>query len=107
MQEQLNQLLEAIRQDYARWMGNMSGSRQDMIDEFNTSLVIKEGQKYIKIIKDGRSVWGFVVKEDGGKFRKGDILKAAGWNTPATNQARGNIIDGGYSVQWTGPLYLR
>jgi hypothetical protein len=52
-------------------------------------------------------VWGFIVKEDGGKFRKGDILKAAGWNAPATNSARGNIIDGGYSIQWTGPMYLR
>ena len=66
---------------------------------------VTEGKKYIKVIQ-GTSVWGFIVKEDGGKFRKGDILKAAGWNAPAMNQARGNIIDGGYTIQWTGPLYL-
>ena len=67
---------------------------------------VKEGKKYIKIIRD-RSVWGFIVKENFKHFRKGDILKAAGYNAPALNQARGNILDGGYTIQWTGPLYLK
>ena len=65
----------------------------------------KEGKKYIKIIRD-RGVWGFVVKEDGPKFKKGDILKAAGYNAPATNAARGNIFEE-FSVAWTGPHYLK
>jgi len=51
-------------------------------------------------------VWGFVVKEDGPKFNKGDILMAAGWSAPATNKARGNIFDDQIEVQWTGPSYL-
>jgi hypothetical protein len=34
------------------------------------------------------------------------LLKAAGYNAPARNRARGNIVEGGYTVQWTGPLYL-
>ena len=37
--------------------------------------------------------------------KRGDILKAASWNAPATNKARGNIFEE-YTVQWTGPLYL-
>ena len=48
----------------------------------------------------------FIVREDSGKFKKGDILKAAGFNSPATNAARGNIFESGYMIQWTGPLYL-
>ena len=106
MLTQLDQLLDAIKADYGRWSTNLTSPRQEMIDEFNARIRYTEGKKYIKIIQ-GTSVWGFIVKEDGGKFRKGDILKAAGWNAPAMNSARGNILDGGYTVQWTGPLYLR
>ena len=39
-------------------------------------------------------------------FKKGDILKAASWSAPAKNRARGNILEGNYPIQWTGPLYL-
>ena len=40
-------------------------------------------------------------------FKKGDILKAAGYNAPALNSARGNVLTGNYAIQWTGPLYLK
>ena len=40
------------------------------------------------------------------KFKKGDLLKPAGYDKPARNAARGNILDGGFGIQWTGPLYL-
>ena len=106
MQLFINQLVTDIKADYARWSKNMTSYRQEMIGEFNARVRVTEGKKYYKVIQ-GTSVWGFIVKEDSGKFRKGDILKAAGWNAPATNSARGNIIDGGYSIQWTGPMYLR
>jgi hypothetical protein len=67
---------------------------------------VKEGKKYIKIIREN-GVWGFISKTDFKHFKKGDILKAAGWQAPALNQARGNIFDTDYSVAWTGPHYLR
>ncbi len=54
----------------------------------------------------GGTCWGFVVKNDNTKFKKGDILKPAGWNKPATISARGNVLDGMYQIKWTGPMYL-
>lgn len=78
---------------------------QQQINEFDEKLVINNrGSKYVKLISD-RSVWGFVVKKDSDKFKRGDILMAASWAAPATNKARGNIFEE-YSVAWTGPMYL-
>ena len=111
-------LIEAIKTDYLDWTersafarakrdgsdGELNDINKRMIAEFNNEISVDEGRKYIKIIKGG-SVWGFVVKEDGGKFKRGDILKAASWASPATNHARGNVFDG-YRIQWTGPYYM-
>ena len=115
MQHEIRKLIQDIVKDYANWQGlcaarnadSCSKVQKDMFDRFKSRITFKEGKKYIKIFTEGGSVWRFVVNTDkDNKFRKGDILKAAGWNAPARNQARGNIIDGGYSIQWTGPLYL-
>ena len=103
-------LVNAIKTDYRSWMlrgDEYTDVQQRMVDDFESGLGYTEGKKYIKITKENNSsVWGFVVKEDGPKFRKGDILKAASWNAPATNAPRGNVFDG-YQIQWTGPLYLK
>ena len=58
--------------------------------------------------KNGGQVWGFVVAVDTDKkFKKGDLLKAAGFNAPARNAARGNVLEGGFRICWTGPEYLK
>ena len=63
--------------------------------------------KYIKIVQD-TGVFCFIAKEDFKHFKKGDILKAAaGYNKPALNSPRGNILSGNYPIQWTGLLYLK
>lgn len=114
MQEQLNGLIQAIKDDYFKWTSRngtkeLTEVNKNMIAEFNSKITLKEGQKYIKVIS-GSSVWGFIAKSDFNKgskcFSKGDILKAAGWQAPALNAARGNIFDDDYTIQWTGPLYL-
>ena len=114
MQEQLNGLIQAIKDDYFKWTSRngtkeLTEVNKNMIAEFNSKITLKEGQKYIKVIS-GSSVWGFIAKSDFNKgskcFNKGDILKAAGWQAPALNAARGNIFDADYTIQWTGPLYL-
>lgn len=101
-------LLEAIRTDYRDFAlgrkDELDSINLEMTEEFEESLYVKRGSKYTKIIKGG-SVWGFIVNADNGRFRAGDILKAASWAAPAINAARGNIFDG-YKIYWTGPHYL-
>jgi len=112
-------LVEAIKTDYREYTdrgaiarikrggdGEYSDINKQMIEEFENGFEISEGKKYIKVISN-RSVWGFIVKNDDGKFKRGDILKAASWAAPAKNAARGNVFDGGYSICWTGPHYLK
>jgi hypothetical protein len=113
---EMKNLIKAIGDDFEEYMDKVSEDNpeyaRDHIVEFREGLEVEEGdgrRKYIKIIKNSgrsRSVWGFIAKKDGKGFRAGDILKAASWNAPAMNKARGNILDGGYDIQWTGPRYL-
>ena len=96
-------MIAAANEDYMNFPVN-----DDMKAEFVEDWVVKAGSKYIKIsVRNGGSAWGFVVNTDNDKkFKKGDLLKPAGWAAPARNKARGNILDGGYTIRWTGPLYL-
>ena len=108
MEIALDNLIDRIVEDYARFTKDFDHAR---LDRFHAGLTVSEGKKYIKIVKgdttdDQTSVWGFVVKEDTPKFKRGDLLKPASWKAPATNKARGNILGDDYVVQWTGPLYL-
>ena len=112
MLDKIEELLTAIKADYLKWTSRngtkeLTEINKEMIEDFNDSLSYDVGSKYVKVIMGG-SVWGFVVKgESDKKFKKGDILKAASWATPARNAARGNILEGGYAISWTGPNYLR
>lgn len=113
MEQQIEALLAHIKNDYRQWwVRSYKGEElpehtQKMIREFNESIQVNYGKKYIKIVKDG-SVWGFIVNVNNDKnFKYGDILKAASYNVPARNKARGNIMENDFSwVRWTGPAYL-
>ena len=104
----LSKMKAAMIEDYNRADFSTAKMRQDFVDGFEVTY----GSKYIKIVKSDhyghQSVQAFVVGVDNDKkFKKGDILKPAGWAAPARNAARGNILDGGYPINWTGPLYLK
>ena len=101
MQQQVQQLINAICADYA-----CGGWPAHMVDNFNSNIRAEVKKKYIKIITQG-SVWGFVQVQADQQFAAGDILKPAGYNMPARNVARGNIITGGYDACWTGPRNLK
>ena len=107
MAEALSYMETAMIEDYDHFMDKDNEIHNKMRLEFATGIEVSYGSKYIKIVtgKHGgnRSVWGFIVNTDKDKkFKKGDLLKAAGWAAPARNFARGNVLEGGYEVRWTG-----
>ena len=84
----------------------LTGYSLEQTSLWDSKTKVMPGKKYIKIVQD-TGVFCFIVREDSGKFKKGDILKAAGYRAPARNSARGNVLTGNYNIQWTGPLYLK
>mgnify|MGYP006171228023 FL=1 len=115
MNNEMTTLIENIKADYLNWTtrcadankgwNTMTENNKKKVAEFDEGISYKTGSKYIKITKERGGVWGFVVNTDNDKkFKRGVILKAAGYAAPARNFARGNIIDGGYTVCWTGAM---
>ena len=110
LDEGIKNLMAGAKQDYFRWSTSggkeLSGYSKEQVDNWDNKTKIKEGKKYIKIVQD-TGVFCFIVKEDFKHFKKGDVLKAAGYNAPALNSPRGNVLKGQYPIQWPGPLYLK
>ena len=116
MREEIEKVLEAMREDYKRWSWSSSSYKpnahsdktimNEMIEDYCNGLEVSEGSRYWKITsgrRNNRSVSGFIVKAGDKKFREGDLLKPAGWAAPARNFARGNVLEGDLSgVRWTG-----
>ena len=104
----IKNMMAGAKEDYFKWSSGgdgISNYAQEQLDAWDKSIIIKEGKKYIKVIRDN-GVFCFICKTDFKHFKKGDVLKAAGYNAPALNQPRGNVLTGNYAIRWTGPLYL-
>ena len=113
LEEGIENIIETSKMDYAKWTskGREEGSSyfDKTLAEFEDKCEVREGQNYIKVIRDN-SVHCFVIKKLTAKteakgFKVGDILKPAGWQAPALNKARGNVFEV-FLMNWTGPLYL-
>ncbi len=108
LKDGISNMMAGAKEDYFRWSSGgdgISNYAQEQLDAWDKSITIKEGKKYIKVIRDN-GVFCFICKTDFKHFKKGDVLKAAGYNAPALNQPRGNVLTGNYAIRWTGPLYL-
>ena len=103
-------MMAGAKNDYIKWSTTggkeLTGYCKEQVDNWDSKTKVTQGKKYIKVVQD-TGVFCFVCKTDFKHFKKGDILKAAGYNAPALNSARGNVLAGNYPIQWTGPLYLK
>ena len=121
MRNEIEKVLEAMREDYKKWtmmtrkvhqnvddFNRAIDIREEMTENYCNGLEVTEGSRYWKITGTSgsgtsRSVKGFIAKAGDKKFLEGDMLKAAGWASPARNFARGNVLEGDlHGVRWTG-----
>ena len=120
----LGELEQRIFESYGLFMKPRDGEvEHSMFTEFKQNFGYDtSGRKYLRLVNgafgSSASVWGFIAKSDfevDSKrktgpakvvFKEGDLLKSAGWSTPALIAPRGNIFMEDYKVQWTGPNYL-
>ena len=89
----LNEYLDHLRADYAKNGYN------------NKQFYFEVGRKYIHVIMQDnqRSSHSWVVMKPDNKFKFGDILKSASWNSPARNFSRGNVLEGNFKhIRWCG-----
>jgi len=101
-------LNEDIKRDIDKFIDKLNKQFPDQ--EYTIS---SGGGKYARITHKNRkggqeSAWGFIALVDNPSkgFQKGDLLKAAGYNTPAKT-ARGNILNGTAKYDKYSPKYLR
>ena len=110
LDEGIKNLMAGAKNDYIRCSTSngkkeLTGYSLEQVKKWDSLIKVSQGKKYIKVVREN-GVFAFIVKEDFKHFKKGDILKAAGYNAPALNQPRGNVLTGNYMIQWTGPLYM-
>ena len=111
LEEGISNMMSGAKADYERmstsnFKKELTGYAKEQYENWDKKTRVMPGKKYIKIVQEN-GVFCFIAKEDFKHFKKGDILKAAGYNKPALNSPRGNILSGNYPIQWTGPLYLK
>ena len=80
LNEGISNMMAGAKEDYKSFHTSMgkkeivAGSYGDtQLKEYDSKTRVDIGRKFIKVVQE-RSVFAFIVKEDGDKFKKGDIL---------------------------------
>ena len=104
--EGVDAMKRAMIADYGDWTDKGCEIALRMWDEYADGFTVEYNKKYVRISVNN-SVSAFIVAVDNDKkFKKGDILKPAGWKAPAKH-VRGTIFSSETNwFSWTGPRYL-
>ena len=74
----ITNMMEGAKNDYIRMstLGGkeLEGYSKEQVEKWDSNTRVSFGKKFIKIVHD-TGVFAFVMKEDSGRFKKGDILK--------------------------------
>lgn len=108
MDELIQKFLDDLYDSYASWNSNTKSPEYEAQrnERYKNGLEAVTGKKYIKIVSNGGAFAFIVNTDEDDKFRRGDVLKPAGWNTPARNSPRGNLFDG-YKASHRGVKSLK
>lgn len=101
--EDLTNKLKASISDYVMEL-NAEAKKQGEGSRFPYSFSVTYGKVYARVIRThsgSDSAHCFIVINKKG-FTKGDILKTNSWTKPATNFARGNVVDKNYKISMFG-----
>ena len=102
----INDYVKHLQIDYASH-SSITNSRliemQDqMIKDFEDSLVLKKDKEFTRVIVRG-SIHSFIVMEDKGRLKRGDILRGLNRTKPDTSFSHGNVLEGKYEkISWSG-----
>ena len=81
LKDGITNMMLGAKDDYIRMSTSggkeLTGYSKEQVDNWDNKTKVIEGKKYIKIVQ-GTGVFAFVMKEDSGHLKKGDVLKAAG-----------------------------
>ena len=96
LEDGIKNMMSGAKDDYKRWSTNAHGEQsqwsKDSVAAWDSKTKVYPGKKYIKVVQEN-GVFAFIVKEDFKYFKKGDILKPAGYNAPALNSTRGKQVN--------------
>jgi len=96
----LNDYADHLKTDYVE---STNSSPDDlMAKDFCDTILLKRDKEYSRLFVRG-AVHSFIVMEDRGKFKRGDILRPVTRTKPDTSFVHGNVLENKYEkVSWSG-----
>ena len=102
----MDQYLSYLKSNYYQWTQSSYGIspeiQDQMIRDYAESLRYKKDKVYTRVVVRD-SVHSFIVMQDSGKLKRGDILRAVTRTKPDKTFVRGNVLECRYyAATWAG-----